>query len=107
MTDDILRDAAQAVSAELGLTVPATITEEELLQMIAQKIAEVVQQGQEPFYRLMYRLDISEKKVGAVTGTDDVAMKVARLVYERQQAKAIARQHFRQQADDTDPELRW
>ncbi|GAA4464411.1 hypothetical protein GCM10023093_14670 [Nemorincola caseinilytica] len=96
-----------AVSAELGMTVPVTLTEDELLQRIAGKIAEVVQQGQEPFYRLMYRLDIPEKKLNAVAGTDDVAMKVARLVYERQRAKVLTRMHFRQQADDSDPELRW
>ena len=89
------------------MQVPERLTEEALLQMIAAKIAEIVQQGPEPFYQLMYRLDIAERKLGAVTGTEDVAMKVARLIYERQLAKVAARKQHRQQADDSDPELRW
>lgn len=108
MEDDILKSMTAAICVEMGMQVPDTITEEELLRLLTDKVANVIQQGQEPFYRWMYRLDISERKINALTGTDDVAAKVARLIFERQLAKAQTRRQFRQNAaDNADDDLKW
>lgn len=107
MSDNILKNTAVAIATEMGLQLPEGVSEEELLRLLAEKVALVVQEGQEAFYRLMYRLDINERALNRVAGTKDVAAKVARLIYERQLAKAQARRAYKQERDESDPELKW
>jgi hypothetical protein len=107
MKDDVINSAAVAIAKELGIQVPQKVSEEELLGLLAEKVAKVVQEGQDAFYSLMYRLDISERQLNRVAGTNDVAWKVARLIYERQLEKARSRVVNRQQRQDDDPELKW
>lgn len=107
MKDDVIDSAAVAIAKELGIQVPQKMSEEELLRLLAEQVAKVVQEGQDAFYSLMYRLDISERQLNKVAGTDDVATKVAKLIYERQLEKARSRMVNRQQREDDDPELKW
>jgi hypothetical protein len=74
--------------------------------MLALRLTQILDQGPERFYQLMYRLDISEKKLNAVLQEPDVAIQIATLIYDRQLQKVVSRQ---QHAKDTDidPELRW
>src|SRR4051812_17321951 len=95
MEDDIRREAAIALQKDWQLTLPETSSEEEILQRLADRIVVWIERGAETFFQLMYRLDISEKKLNAVLESDDVANKIARLVYERQLQKIKSRQQFR------------
>jgi hypothetical protein len=86
------------------------LTEEAILQLLADKIAGIVASGQQPFYQLMYRVDISEKKLAQIAGGDDIAQKIARLVYDRQVQKLqsrMAHRKFRETQNPDDPELTW
>lgn len=99
-------EAAQALAREWGLTISDNITEEAILKALAERVIVLMSKGAEPFFQLMYRLDISEKKLQAVLGTNDVAERIARLIYDRQLQKIASREHFRNSASN-DPDLEW
>ena len=108
LNQNTLQLTAQALRGEWGLELPDTLSEEELLHLLSEKLANVIAQGPDAFYQLMYRLDISEKKLNAVLGDEDVPMKVARLVYDRQLQKVKSRQEHRKTHSGTeDSELTW
>lgn len=107
MDNEIFHDTASALQATWGLQKVDLISEEALLQMLAQKITDILQQGPEAFFQLMYRLDISEKKLNAVIGETNAAERIARLVYDRQLDKTQSRQTNRQTRDNIDPDLEW
>ncbi len=109
MENTILHDTALALKAEWGLDINNLVSEETILQMLADRIAKLTAQGPESFYQLMYRLDISEKKLNYVIGDKDVATKIAKLIYDRQLEKIKSRREHkteRTQFND-DPELNW
>jgi len=106
MEGNILRETAVALQGDWDIQLPDSLTEEAILQLLAAKIVAVLERGPEVFFQLMYRLDISEKKLNAVLLDQDVAMKTAKLVYDRQLQKIQSRQAFRGEQSD-DPELKW
>jgi hypothetical protein len=107
MPDEILLDTALALSSEWNLQTQELISEEALLKLLAQKITEILAQGSDAFFQLMYRLDVSERKLNEVIGDEDAADKIARLVYDRQLAKIRSRHLNRQNKDNIDPDLKW
>jgi hypothetical protein len=104
---EILKETVSALEAEWHLERPEVLTEEAILQLLAQKLTEIIQKGPEAFFQLMYRLDISEKKLNAAIGDTETAQKIARLVYDRQLGKIISRRENKQDKTDWDPELEW
>jgi hypothetical protein len=105
--DDIQTQAVAALQQEWGLQLPATVTEEELLRLLADKLITIIEKGPKAFFQLMYRLDISERKLNATFGDKDVATKIARLVYERQLQKAASRKAHHSDPKSDDPDLAW
>src|SRR5580698_6035042 len=107
MADDILQEAAIALGRDWDLRHPYTISEEAIMKQLANRIIIVMERGPETFFQLMYRLDISEKKLNAVMNEDDVALKVARLIYDRQLQKIQSRMAYRKTHESGDPDLKW
>lgn len=105
--DNVLQQTAIALKNDWDLQLPETLSEEAILKLLADRIVTVLERGPETFFQLMYRLDISEKKLNAVLQNDDVAMKVAKLIYDRQLQKIQSRMTNKMTKDDSDPELRW
>ncbi len=66
MSDPILQETANALKGEWDLKLPETLSEEALLQLLADRIVTIMERGAETFYQLMYRLDVPEKKLNAV-----------------------------------------
>jgi hypothetical protein len=92
MADErVLQEAAIALQQEWGLTLPVLLTEEEILCLLKLRVISLAEKGAESFYQLMYRLDISEKKLHAAMGDEDVAARIAKLIYERQIQKIVSR----------------
>lgn len=89
------------------LQVPEDMPEEELLRLLADRVATILQRGPEPFFQLMYRLDIPEKKLTAILHDDDAAQKIARLIYERQLQKMKSRREHKSGGNDGDEDLKW
>jgi len=103
----ILNDTAIELRKEWGLEATELISEEAILHLLALKIAEIINQGPGTFYQLMYRLDISERKLNELHGSENAAEKIARLIYDRQLEKVRSRQANKQRPEDVDPELKW
>lgn len=105
--EEILNQAASELRGEWQLQVLPAMSEEALLEQLSDKIAAIISQGPDPFYRLMYRLDISEKKIRELQGGTDVSRKVAVLVLKRQLEKVKSRAAHREEKKDVDPDLQW
>lgn len=104
---DELKETALALQQEWGLTAPATLTEADLLDKLAERVMELVNEGPDAFYRLMYRLDIPERRLMDSTGHLDTAHRIARLIYDRQLQKIRAREYYKRTGDIPDADLKW
>ena len=103
-----LHDAAGALRQEWGIAVPTTLTEEAVIGLLAAKVVDWLERGPDAFYQLMYRLDISEAKLGAASAGEDIPRKIAQLIFDRQIQKARSRQFYRTQPKPPDePDMRW
>ena len=100
------QDAFNALRQDWDLTTADAISEEEIIQLLTARVLYYLEREAEPFFQLMYRLDISEKKLNAVMNEEDVAERIARLIYERQMQKIHSR-HTNKKSEPYDPELSW
>ncbi len=107
MEDQVIKEAAVALQNDWGLQLPDIISEEEILKQLTIKVTRLIDQGPETFFQLMYRLDISEKKLNGVMQEEYVAENIARLIYDRQFQKIQSRQLFKTMNEEVDPELKW
>jgi aspartate/glutamate racemase len=107
MANTLLQETAIALKEDWDLQLPDMLSEEAILRLLAQRIVIVLERGAETFFQLMYRLDISEKKLNAVLADDDVPGKIARLIYDRQLQKIKSRHENRMKTESDDPELKW
>jgi len=107
MEDNVLQEAAFALKSDWDLQLPDSLSEEAILKLLADRVVLILERGPETFFQLMYRLDISEKKLNAILNDDDVAAKIARLIYDRQLQKIQSRLTNKVEKDNNDPELKW
>ncbi len=102
-----IQETAEALQAEWGIEMPQLISEATILKMLADRVVFLIDQGTEQFFQLMYRLDISEKKLHGVMHEADFAEQIARLIYDRQLQKVITRHQYKSQDAGVDPDLKW
>lgn len=107
MEDTILQETALALKQDWDLMIPDTLSEEAILQLLRERVVNVLERGPDNFYQLMYRLDISEKKLNAVLNDSDVAGKTAKLIYDRQLQKIKSRREHKVKKDVGDNDLKW
>ena len=101
-----MEDALKEISGTWEIELPTGITEAEILAALANRVTQLLVKDPERFYQIMYRLDISEKKVVNAVNGPEAAMAVAKLIFQRQWQKAASRAKHR--ADpDRDDELKW
>ena len=90
MSDENLKQTSALVREPFELeSVPAS--EEELLALLAERIAEMLERRPEYLMSLLYRLDVLEKKIVPVMRPDapePANVGLARLVLERQKERA-------------------
>jgi len=109
---DLIKKTTQQVIKDFGLErVDADMTEEELLQLLANQVAYYMEYDLEFLFSSMYRLDISEQKVKkalAPNALEAPNISVAKLILARQK-KRIQTKHFYTQAPikDLDEELKY
>lgn len=75
------------------------VNEEELLRLLADQIAYLIETRMEFLLSLMYRLDIDESKVHEAlspAGEEPANWALARLVLERQKQRAFTKRHYKQ-----------
>lgn len=104
---DELKETALALQQEWGLAIPTALTETDLLDKLAERVMQLVNEGPDAFYQLMYRLDIPERKLQGTAGHLDAAHRIARLIYERQLQKIRSREYYKRTGDIPDADLKW
>jgi hypothetical protein len=84
-------------------------SEEEICAKLSQRLEALFLQDGEAFYALLYRLDISERKVAAAMAETAPMALIARLIYQRQLEKARLRRQFgrNDSTAEDDPDLKW
>lgn len=107
MEQKLITETAIALRDDWQLQLPEIMSEEAILKLLAEKIVPIIQKGPDAFFQLMYRLDISEKKLTAILHEKDVAHKIARLIYDRQLQKIKSRLENKTKPEDDDPDLKW
>ena len=84
-------------------------TEEEFFDFLSDHIAYLIEHRLEYLFSLMYRLDISERKVHLALSPDapePANIGIARLVLERQKQRVATKQFYKQaQPEDMDEDL--
>lgn len=92
----IARDFEMEISEE-------TLTEADLLQVLADQIAYWIDHKLEFLLSLMYRLDVDERKVNAALSPyaeEPANLSIARLVLERQKQRIFTKKYYKQQNSD-------
>ena len=107
MEEKDLQEAAVALQQAWGLQLPPVISEQTILEQLTARVIYFLERGPEAFFQLMYRLDISERKLNAVMNETDVAQQIARLIYDRQIQKIRSRHIYKSSNTEEDPELQW
>jgi hypothetical protein len=92
-----------------SLLLQENIPYEQLVDTIAAHLEQLISQDFQQFVLLLYKVDVSEYKIRAVLESDlspDVYRKIAVLLIERQQEKALSRKTNTKPAVD-DGEEKW
>lgn len=77
-----------------------SLTEEELLRLLSDVVAEMIERRLEFLLSLMYRLDIDEKKVHYALSPfceEPANIALAKLILERQKQRAFTKQYYKQE----------
>ena len=102
-----LDDTTAYLQAEWGLELPNTLSEAAIIEKLADRVVVLLERGQQAFFQMMYRLDISEKKLEAILNEPDVAHQIARLIYDRQTQKVASRKAYAKNSPAPEPGLEW
>lgn len=95
------------VNKNFDVAITGVISKEKILEELEIKISHLLQRNAETFFQLMYRLDISEKKLtAAIEDNEHTVARIANLIYERQEQKILSRKQYRS-PDSEEKELLW
>lgn len=103
MEKDTLQQTAALIAQDFELqTTEETLTEEDLLRLLAEQVAYMIDYQLEVLLSLMYRLDVDERKVSAAlspVAPEAPAIAIARLVLERQKQRIFTKQQYKQETN--------
>jgi hypothetical protein len=96
----------ETLQQSFGLSFPDWVTKEKLIAALAQRVDELIAGNPDQLFSMLYRLDISERKIKqALAGDQDISKEIAVLIYERQSEKIISRKENKSTKADDD--LAW
>lgn len=107
MRDD-LKDTLALITRDFELEeVPEeeTITEEELLRLLSNRVAWMIEHDIELLFSTLYRMDVQEPLVERAlhpNAPEPANIGIARLILERQKQRAYTKKHFKQPPLDED-----
>jgi hypothetical protein len=86
-----------------------TVSKENILKALRQRISELLEGNSEVFFQTLYRLDISEKKFNDILSRKvEVIDELSELIYERQLQKATLRAQYKKNETGTnEDEMSW
>lgn len=99
---------AQIIIREWGLDGSGLHSKEDIINALARRVDQMLQDNPMEFIQLMYRLDISEGALDAALQAEHAALCVATLIWDRQIQKITSRQNnpFREKKAE-DEDLEW
>jgi hypothetical protein len=97
---------ARFLESDWGIQLAGVISEQEIIAKLALQIAVIAEKGPETFFQLMYRLEIPEKQLVNAMHDKQVALEIARLVYNRQLQKIRSRAYYKNKPGD-EPDISW
>jgi len=111
MTDELLEQTAALVCEPLELkNAPPPADEAELLALVAERVAVLLDKQPEYLMSLLYRLDVLEKKIHPVMqpGAPEPAnIGLARLILERQKQRAETKRTIKPKPLEDMEDLAW
>lgn len=103
MEKEDLQQTVELIARDFELqSVEETLTEEDLLHLLADQVAYMIDYKLEVLLSLMYRLDIDENKVNAAllpSAPEPANIGIARLVLERQKQRAFTKKYYKQESN--------
>lgn len=105
----VFQETVLQLSEDAALAIQPGITYEQLEELLAQRLEELISHNFQQFVLLLYKIDVAENKVREVLESDitpDAYRKIAALLIQRQQQKIISRKEFTKPGDD-DGEEKW
>ncbi|WP_157977240.1 hypothetical protein [Taibaiella helva] len=94
------------LAGDFGLELNDRVSREQIIAALTWRVDQLIAGNPDQLFSMLYRLDISERKIKAAMATEtEVTKKIAVLIYERQLEKIISRKHFRSEAPEDD--LAW
>ncbi len=76
------------------------MTEEQLLELLSEQVAWMIEHRLEYLMSLMYRLDVDERKVDRALSPiaeEPAHLALAKLILERQKQRVFTKRHYKQQ----------
>lgn len=98
MKEDYLEQTTALVAKDFGLAKTTPLTEEELLDAIANRVAEMMEENKDLLLSYMYRLDIDEGKIHfalSPLANEPTHFALARLILNRQKQRAITKLSYK------------
>ena len=99
-----------SLNESLQLSIPSQAGREDLLHLLTTHVNNLLDSDFEKLVSLLYRLDISEKKLReclAVNAGHDAAPLIALLIIERQEQKIKSRQQYTRRDQSIDEDDAW
>jgi LytS/YehU family sensor histidine kinase len=97
---------AEQLAADFDLAANDLVSKEKIIAALTWRVDQLIAGNPDQLFSMLYRLDISERKIKDAMATDDeVTKKIAILIYERQLEKIISRQQFK--SDYPEDDLAW
>lgn len=103
----VFQETVLQLSEDAALAIRPGITYEQLEELLAQRLEELISHNFQQFVLLLYKIDVSENKVREVLEADitpNAYRKIAALLIQRQQQKIISRKEFTKPIDDNEEE---
>jgi hypothetical protein len=102
-------DPIEVVASQLGVLLNVNDSDANK-KILAARINELIQLDFQKLISILYRLDVSEKKLKTLleeSSTTDAGYIITELIIERQIQKIKSRQQFRQPDNDIDENEKW
>jgi hypothetical protein len=101
MDHEIINTAAGLIARDFELSpfAPEAISEAELLRVLSDHIADMIERELEALLSTLYRMDIDEGKVHFALSPfceEPANIALARLVLEREKQRAFTKKHYKQ-----------
>lgn len=104
MEKSLAEQTTELIARDFGLDIgDEPLTEQQLFDLVANEVAYMLEHRMETLFSLLYRLDVSEKKIRAALApdaNDPANVLVARLIIDRQKQRIFTKRKYRQEKLD-------